>query len=99
MLEILGKFYFIDIDAITNACKTGKKIKDDNDNETYEINIFKYEMLKVCVERVLNEFEQPVDDDLGSQYTTDLSTSFKFAFNTLIKNNIIIEDETFNFDE
>lgn len=93
MVEIFGKFYFIDLDAITEACKTGSRIKDDDGNESFEINIFKYELLKLCIERLLNEYE-PNDEAMGAFQTKDVSVSFKFAYNTLLKNNIIIEDET-----
>ena len=93
MVEIFGKYYFIDLDAITEACKTGSKIKDDEGNETFEINIFKYELLKLCVERLLNEYDQE-GDGIEAIIQNNISISFRFAYNTLLKNNIIIEDET-----
>lgn len=46
----------------------------------------------MCLERVLNDFED-VDEELGAFGQTDTSISFKIAFNTLIKNEILIEDE------
>jgi len=58
-----------------------------------EINIFKYEIIKTCIERVLNEFEE-TDEKLGEFGESNLSISFKIAFNTLIKYEILIlEDE------
>lgn len=94
MIEIFGKFYFIDVDEITNSCKTGKKARDADGNDTFEINIFKFELLKLCVERLLNEYEPADDEDIGAFGGGSTSPAFKFAFNTLLKNNIITEDET-----
>jgi len=47
----------------------------------------------VCIERVLNEYE-PTDEKLGAFADSSINISFKFAFNTLLINNIIKEHET-----
>ena len=91
MVEIFGKSYYLDIDSITKKCQTGNTIKDE-DGETLEINIFKYEMIKMCIERVLNEFQE-VDEELGAFARNDTTLSFRIAYNTLIKNEILIEDD------
>jgi hypothetical protein len=91
MVEILGKKYYIDIDSVTKKCQTGNKIKNENGQRTFEIDIFKYEIIKTCIERILNEFEDPEEENLLGDES--LSTSFKIAFNTLIKNEILIEEE------
>ena len=90
MVELFGKSYYIDIDGITEKCRTGNTIKDD-EGETLEINIFKYEIIKMCLDRVLSEYEE-VDEGLGPFAQNNTTTSFKIAFNTLIKNQILIED-------
>ena len=101
MLEILGKKYYIDIEAITDKCKSKdtskkerKKEKTDDGEEKsgIEINLFKYETIKVCLEVVLSEFGEP-DDDIEVFAQTKLPISFKIAFNTLLKNELIIEEE------
>jgi len=46
----------------------------------------------MCIDRVLNEFDE-IDEEIGVFAQKETSTSFKMAFNTLIKNNIIIEDD------
>jgi hypothetical protein len=92
MVEIFGKNYYINIDGITEKCKTGNKVKNEDGGESLEINIFQYEIIKMCLERVLNDFED-VDEELGAFGQTDTSISFKIAFNTLIKNEILIEDD------
>jgi hypothetical protein len=51
-----------------------------------------YEILKMCIERVLNEFED-TDEELGVFGSKETTVSFKIAYNTLIKNNILIEED------
>ncbi len=92
MVEIFGKYYYIDLDGITEKCRTGKTIKTDEDEEeTLEINIFKYEIIKMCLERVLGEVDE-VDEGMGAFAQNSTTTSFKLAFNTLIKYKILIEE-------
>jgi hypothetical protein len=92
MVEIFGKYYYIDLDGITEKCRTGNKIKTDEDEEdTLEINIFKYEIIKMCLERILGEVDD-VDEEMGAFAQNATTTSFKIAFNTLIKYKILIEE-------
>lgn len=92
MVEIFGKLYYIDLEAVTTRCRTGNTIKDEDGNESTEINIFMYEILKMCIERVLNEFDES-DEDMGPFGQKSTTPSFRLAFNTLIKNNILIEED------
>jgi hypothetical protein len=101
MVEYFGKNYYIDIDGITDKCRTIKtKQNNDDDTEgefedegTIEINIFKYEIIKMCLERVLSEYEED-DNEMSILKGSDNSPiSFKIAFNTLIKYEILIEDD------
>lgn len=92
MVEIFGKYYYIDLEAVTERCRTGNTIKDEDGGESLEINIFKYEILKMCIDRVLNEFDE-TDEEMGPFAQKDTTVSFRLAFNTLIKNNILIEDD------
>ena len=92
MVEIFGKNYYLDIDGITEKCRTGNTIKEEDGTESTEINIFKYEIIKMCIERTLNEFNE-VDEEMGVFAQSDTGISFKIAFNTLIKNEILKEDD------
>ncbi len=92
MVEIFGKSYYIDLDGITEKCRTGNSIPDEDGGEVTEVNIFKYEVIKMCLDRILGEFEEP-DENLGVFSTKNTSISFKIAFNTLIKNQILIEED------
>jgi hypothetical protein len=91
MVEIFGKSYYIDLDGITEKCRTGSQINEEDGSEVTEVNIFKYEVIKMCLDRVLSEYEE-VDEGLGPFAQNNTTTSFKIAFNTLIKNQILIED-------
>jgi hypothetical protein len=91
MVEIFGKSYYIDLDGITEKCRTGNTIKDEEE-ETLEVNIFKYEIIKMCLDRILGEIDE-VDEELGKFAQEGTSVSFRIAFNTLIKNQILIEDD------
>jgi hypothetical protein len=108
-LEIFGKQYYIDLDGITDKCRIIRSepvnvdeveetdedateiVFEDEDTST-QINIFKFEIIKMCIDRILSEIDE-VDDDLGSFGANKTSTSFKLAFNTLLKYEIIIENE------
>jgi hypothetical protein len=95
MVNIFGKQYYIDIDGIVDKCKIENKITEVNDDtidETLSINVFKYEIIKMFIDRLLNEIDE-VDENMGEFASNTTTTSFKIAFNTLIKNQILIEDE------
>ena len=97
MVELFGKNYYINIDGITDKCRTTPAVdKTDNDeeedDESTHINIFKYELIKMCLERILGEIDE-VDEGLGKFGQEGTSVSFKIAFNTLIKYEILIEDD------
>ena len=48
----------------------------------------------MCLGTVLSEAEE-VDEELGAFSQKGTSIAFKVAFNTLIKNNILIENEEY----
>lgn len=83
------KEYYIDIDQITKACQYESK-----DGAEPDMNVFKYETIRTCIERVLSEFETEGEDgDLSFLKKKNLTTSFSIAFNTLKHNNIIKETD------
>lgn len=100
MIQLFGKEYYIDIDGTVDKCRIDNNInhfkKNDDDEQIEEteqsINVFKYEIIKMCIDRVLSEM-QYVDENMGPFSSNETSSSFKIAFNTLIKNQILIEDE------
>jgi hypothetical protein len=94
MLEIFGKNYYIDIDGITSKCQIQDPIKKEGESETLEINIFKYETIKMCLDRILNEYVE-MDEQIVPFSQNEVSVSFKIAFNTLIKNKILLEEDEY----
>jgi len=83
------KEYYIDIDQITKECQY--EIKEGGESE---INVFKYETIRTCIERVLSEFETEEEPgDLSFLKKKDPTLSFSIAFNTLKHNNIIKETD------
>jgi hypothetical protein len=56
-------------------------IKNEDGTESTEINIFLFEILKMCIDRILNEFDES-DNDIGVFGQKDTTPSFKIAFNT-----------------
>ena len=95
MGEIFGKNYYLDLDAAVAVCKTGDNIKDEDGKDIVEINVFKYEMVKMAIDRILGEIDE-VDEEMGVFGQKNTSISFRLAFNTLIKYGIIIEENEDN---
>jgi hypothetical protein len=97
MIEILGKNYYIDVDAVIERCRpeyssTRPKKKDSKDEEFgLELNVFKFEVFKACIERVLSEYDDK-EEDIGIFQEKSTPLSFRLAFNTLLKYDILIED-------
>jgi hypothetical protein len=94
MVEIYGKNYYIDLDSVTDRCRIEsiKKYEEDEEDENSgSLNIFKYEIVKMCLERVLGEYDEQ-DNDSDIFGVKKASQSFKIAFNTLIKYEILIEE-------
>ncbi len=91
MAQIYGKNYYIDVDNMIEICKTEKSMSEESE-DNLEINIFKYEILKNCVEKVLNTYED-MDDEMPLLIENQFDISFVLAFNTLIKYNVLIEME------
>jgi hypothetical protein len=95
MGEIFGKNYYLDLDAAVAVCKTGDNIQDEDGKDIVEINVFKYEMVKMAIDRILGEIDE-VDEEMGVFGQKNTSISFRLAFNTLIKYGIIIEENEDN---
>lgn len=96
MVEIYGKHYYIDLDAVTDRCriesiKKQEEEDEDGDDGAGSLNIFKYEIVKMCLERILGEYDED-DNDSDIFGAKKASQSFKIAFNTLIKYEILIEE-------
>jgi len=97
MDQFFRKQYYIDFDKIIDKCKITRINDDDADNKDeekvpsdLEINVFKYEMVKMCLDRVINDFQESEDDTLLKGFKNE-DISFQIAMNSLIKSEILIE--------
>lgn len=84
--QLFGKDYYIDFEKITELCE----IKKSDETENLEINVFKYELIKMCLQRVLEEGMNG-EEDVDPFMVNGQSMSFKLAYITLIKHEIIVE--------
>lgn len=93
----MGKYYYIDVDNAIEQCrpiyppKKGRPKKIEEPETTLELNVFKFEIFKSCIERVLL-YEYTDDKDDISIFQEKSSLSFGVAFNTLLKYEILIEE-------
>jgi len=91
MFTIYGKNYYIDIESITDLCAIQNNNEDENLDEftpTTSVDIFKYDIVKICIDRIMN----PTENDLESSGLFS-EPSFTLSFNTLLKYKIIKEEE------
>ena len=88
-----GGFYGVIIDITDEDVdiNNDEDIEDTDDDGGLEINLFKYELIKICIDRVLYEGED-IDEKMGG-FGSNTPMSFKIAFNTLIKNQILISED------
>jgi hypothetical protein len=93
MPDFINNNYYLDIDGIIEKCRTGKTIKDEDGEDVTEINIFKYEVIKLMIDRLLDEFEDQEEDDvLSSIKGKKGSIAFNIAFNSLYQYGLIKEE-------
>jgi hypothetical protein len=107
MLDVMGKQYYINIDKVIEICRPNytpeelkrlraksktKSSEEDNERSGLELNIFKFELYKACIERLFLD-NQEIDDNLGVYAEKSTNISFRIAFNTLLKNEILTEDD------
>lgn len=99
MFEVNGKNYFIDLDMINKVCEvTSKDDLDDDEDDGTIINMFKYDIIKMMIERIMTEIDDNDDYDdtelnriLKKDSEPKSNTSFKIAFNTLTHYKILTE--------
>ena len=96
MLEILGEKFYIDVDKIIEKCRPFKPSESetfDDENRQAELNVFKFDCYKACLDRILSEFQE--DDDQGvAAFTNKINNpGFGIALNTLLKTEILKTDE------
>ena len=97
MLEVLGEKYYIDVDKIIERCRPydleESKEPADGEERQVELNVFKFDCYKACLDRVLSEYQETDDQDVTAFTNKSDNPSFAIAFNTLEKNEILKKDE------
>ena len=64
MGKIFENSYYIDVDGIIEKCKTGGMLQDEDGKEVIEINVFKYELIKMLIDRVINDFDDEMEEEM-----------------------------------
>lgn len=100
MLEVLGENYYIDVDAIIEKCRpvyveeTKNEGDEISEEQKLELNVFKFDCYKACLDRVLSEYqEDPDEQDVAAFTNKSTNPSFGIAFNTLLRKEMIKKDE------
>jgi len=102
-LAIAGNYYYVDLGSIYDAIKLKRTIPDPPKGESeevattapeesaVEIDVSKYEVVKLMLEVIMSPEEEEVDNKMGVKAMEKLSVPFKLAFNTLIFHGILKE--------
>lgn len=85
MFNLSKNNYYVDVELMLDLCRIEKY--EEIEDESTHINVFKYELYKMFLNRVLDEF---AEDEGGSLMPLGNNTiSFDIALNTLLKTEII----------
>lgn len=96
LLEIGGKEFYLDIDAMSEAVKIDNELDaaveapENITQATLQIDVAKYEMYRDLVGTLLSCVEV-IDDKMGIMALNSLPIPFKLSFNTLLMKGIIKE--------
>ena len=72
----------------------GSEVIERNTQQSKEIDVAKYDMLKTFIEYIIDHNEE-TDDSLGSDRALgQQSLGYKIVFNTLIKEGILVEKDS-----
>jgi hypothetical protein len=87
MLKILGEHYYVDLDRIDEYLQIKPTVPLTGETDSNHISIIKYETVKLMLDVIMDDGGD-VDENLGVR-SSDMSLSFKLAFNTLLNKKII----------
>ena len=95
MFEILGETYYIDVDKIIEKCRPENTTEEPTEGEDkqIELNVFKFDCYKSCLDRVIAEYQEEDDGDVAAFTNKSKNPGFAIAFNTLEKHEILKKDE------
>ncbi len=84
-----------EVKTVTNeeGITIGTEVTTNTYNIGKEINVAKYDILRMCLETII-DYSEELDETLGSERALDKAPlSYKLAFNTLLNEGIIKEKE------
>jgi len=87
MLKILGEHYYVDLDRIDEYLQIKPTVPLTGETDSNHISIIKYETVKLMLDVIMSDGDE-IDENLGVR-STDMSLSFKLAFNTLLNKKLI----------
>jgi hypothetical protein len=89
MINVLGETYYVDLDLVEEYIGIPSD-EETMSGETSEIkiNIIKFDLVKMMLDTVLTEHEDP-DATLGMKQSSNTSIPFRIAFNSLLNKKLI----------
>ncbi len=89
MITIFGENYYLNLDNIDKFVNVTQlePLTGETENQQ-QISIVKYEMIKLLNDVIMTETED-VDEKLGVKGTSQLTTPFKLAWNTMLRYKFI----------
>ena len=82
------------MDKIIEVCRPIEQPEPvEGEERQVELNVFKFDCYKVCLDRVLAEYQDDDDQDVAAFTNKVTNPGFAIAFNTLEKNEILKRNE------
>ena len=101
LLDIGGKEFYFDIDALSEAVKIDPKgnegmippecVESEKKENLLQIDVAKYELYRDLITTLLTPPTEIIDDKMGILGLNSLSIPFKLSFNTLLIKGILKE--------
>lgn len=89
MVPVLNENYFIDLDEIEKYLEIDYEVVYETGKTETQINLVKFELVKMLLDTVLTENDEGIDERLGMKSNNKLSIPFKLAFNSLLNKKLI----------
>jgi hypothetical protein len=89
MINVLGEVYYVDLDLVEEYIGIPNDTDTmSGDTSEVKINIIKFDLVKMMLDTVLSEHDDP-DETLGMKQSSNTSIPFRIAFNSLLNKKLI----------
>ena len=89
MINVLGEVYYVDLDLVEEYIGIPNDTDTmSGDTSEVKINIIKFDLVKMMLDTVLSEHDDP-DETLGMKQSSSTSIPFRIAFNSLLNKKLI----------